>query len=241
MSGAESYLNAGKAASNDQATMNVWSWYSEAIARGLLAADAQTPAKLQRTWRRSRTWQLGFENLQSLNHEKILHRSELDAGWSGGLWYGIGLQSAAIPAPMAAEIAQLPAMVDVTLAVAPTQLTSDDGKPFAACRLARSKPLGSCSTKGRRIVYAPGGAPTNCATGCCSRLSVRPDCHRTSSAVRIFDLPTIRHAHLRPIANFEYFLTRSCYLGDGMVVALVPKCTEPEAPRSSCSHRRRAA
>ena len=40
----------------------------------------------------------------------------------------------------------------------------------------------------------------------------------------LFDLPTVRHGHMRPVANFEYGLTRSCYLGDRRVVAVIPRC-----------------
>lgn len=38
----------------------------------------------------------------------------------------------------------------------------------------------------------------------------------------LFDLPPIRHGLMRPVANFEYGDTRSCYIGDGRVLALVP-------------------
>jgi hypothetical protein len=37
-----------------------------------------------------------------------------------------------------------------------------------------------------------------------------------------FDLPASRHGYLRPIANFEYGATRSRFIGDGKVVALIP-------------------
>jgi hypothetical protein len=37
-----------------------------------------------------------------------------------------------------------------------------------------------------------------------------------------FDLPASRHGYLRPIANFEYGVTRSRFIGDGKVVALIP-------------------
>ena len=38
----------------------------------------------------------------------------------------------------------------------------------------------------------------------------------------LFDIPAIRYGYLHPIANFEYGETRSVYIGDGKVVALVP-------------------
>ena len=37
-----------------------------------------------------------------------------------------------------------------------------------------------------------------------------------------FDLPTVRHSYLQPVARFEYGQVRSAYVGDGMVVALIP-------------------
>jgi hypothetical protein len=42
----------------------------------------------------------------------------------------------------------------------------------------------------------------------------------------LFDVPAVRHGYLRPTANFEYGLTRSCFIGDGKVVALIPRCDE---------------
>jgi hypothetical protein len=38
----------------------------------------------------------------------------------------------------------------------------------------------------------------------------------------LFDLPPIRHGYMQPVANFEYGDTRSCYLGNGQVIALLP-------------------
>jgi hypothetical protein len=38
----------------------------------------------------------------------------------------------------------------------------------------------------------------------------------------LYDLPAIRRGYMRPVANFEYGEVRSCYFGDGNVVALVP-------------------
>ena len=45
----------------------------------------------------------------------------------------------------------------------------------------------------------------------------------------LFDLPEIRHGHMRAIANFEFGQTRSRYIGDGCVVALLPKCSKVES------------
>ncbi len=38
----------------------------------------------------------------------------------------------------------------------------------------------------------------------------------------LFDVPPIRHGYVQPVANFEYGDTRSCYIGGGQVIALVP-------------------
>ena len=44
----------------------------------------------------------------------------------------------------------------------------------------------------------------------------------------LFDVPTVRHGHMKPVANFEYGETRSCFIGQGQVVALLPPCTEAQ-------------
>jgi hypothetical protein len=44
----------------------------------------------------------------------------------------------------------------------------------------------------------------------------------------LFDVPPVRHGYLRPTANFEYGQTRSCVIGDGRVVAVIPKGGENE-------------
>ncbi|HVG33778.1 MAG TPA: hypothetical protein VM911_11875 [Pyrinomonadaceae bacterium] len=44
----------------------------------------------------------------------------------------------------------------------------------------------------------------------------------------LFDLPPIRHGYMQPVANFEYGDTRSCYIGNGQVLALVPADTSAE-------------
>ena len=44
----------------------------------------------------------------------------------------------------------------------------------------------------------------------------------------LFDLPPIRHGYMQPVADFEYGDARSCYIGDGQVLALVPADTSDE-------------
>ncbi|WP_071192152.1 hypothetical protein [Trichormus sp. NMC-1] len=46
----------------------------------------------------------------------------------------------------------------------------------------------------------------------------------------VYDLPTVRYDYMSPVANFEYGTTRSVYIGNDTVVALVPK-TASEAER----------
>ncbi len=42
----------------------------------------------------------------------------------------------------------------------------------------------------------------------------------------LFDLPTLRHGHVRAVGQFEYGETRSCLLGSRRVLALVPRASE---------------
>jgi hypothetical protein len=44
----------------------------------------------------------------------------------------------------------------------------------------------------------------------------------------LFDLPPIRHGYMLPVANFEYGDTRSCYIGNGQVIALLPADSSDE-------------
>jgi hypothetical protein len=44
----------------------------------------------------------------------------------------------------------------------------------------------------------------------------------------LFDLPPIRYGYMQPIANFEYEDTRSRYVGNGIVVALLPVCSSED-------------
>jgi hypothetical protein len=39
----------------------------------------------------------------------------------------------------------------------------------------------------------------------------------------VYDLPTVRYDYMSPVANFEYGTTRSVYIGNDTIVALVPK------------------
>jgi hypothetical protein len=39
----------------------------------------------------------------------------------------------------------------------------------------------------------------------------------------LFDVPTSRHGHLRRLGSAEHGRTRSCHIGDGTIVALIPK------------------
>ena len=43
-----------------------------------------------------------------------------------------------------------------------------------------------------------------------------------------FDLPPSRHGFFRPVATFEYGATRSRFVGEGKVVALIPEGTSPQ-------------
>ena len=44
----------------------------------------------------------------------------------------------------------------------------------------------------------------------------------------IYDLPTVRYDFMSPVANFEYGTTRSRYIGNGKVIAIVPKIASKE-------------
>lgn len=52
----------------------------------------------------------------------------------------------------------------------------------------------------------------------------------------LFDLPAIRRGYLQPTANFEHGVGRSCYIGDGRVVALVPAGIEPNERADQIAH-----
>jgi hypothetical protein len=52
----------------------------------------------------------------------------------------------------------------------------------------------------------------------------------------LFDVPAIRQGYMQPVANFEYGDTRSCVLGKGQVVALVPAGGSDEESASRLAH-----
>ena len=43
-----------------------------------------------------------------------------------------------------------------------------------------------------------------------------------------YDVPVVRYDYVTPVSNFEYGTTRSLYIGDGRIVALVPKATSKD-------------
>jgi hypothetical protein len=51
-----------------------------------------------------------------------------------------------------------------------------------------------------------------------------------------FDLPAVRHGYLKPLANFEYGETRSRFIGEGIVLALVPANTSANARKDYLAH-----
>jgi len=46
----------------------------------------------------------------------------------------------------------------------------------------------------------------------------------------LYDVPPIRHGYLRPVARFDYGVTRSCCIGDREIIALIPD-SSPEEQR----------
>ncbi|OUL25444.1 hypothetical protein BV378_15345 [Nostoc sp. RF31YmG] len=52
----------------------------------------------------------------------------------------------------------------------------------------------------------------------------------------IYDLPTVRYDFMSPITNFEYGTTRSRYIGNGKVVAIVPKTASKEERINDLAH-----
>lgn len=51
-----------------------------------------------------------------------------------------------------------------------------------------------------------------------------------------YDLPTVRYDYVSPVANFEYGKTRSVYLGEGRVIALVMKNSSEEERKDDLAH-----
>lgn len=52
----------------------------------------------------------------------------------------------------------------------------------------------------------------------------------------IYDLPTVRYDFMSPVANFEYGTTRSRYIGNGKVIAIVPKTASKEERINDLAH-----
>lgn len=52
----------------------------------------------------------------------------------------------------------------------------------------------------------------------------------------LFDIPAIRYGYMHPIANFEYGETRSVYIGNGKVVALVPADSSADQRHDHLAH-----
>ena len=51
-----------------------------------------------------------------------------------------------------------------------------------------------------------------------------------------FDLPTLREGYMRPLGNFEYGETRSRFIGDGMVLALIPAKIASDSRKNDLAH-----
>ena len=51
-----------------------------------------------------------------------------------------------------------------------------------------------------------------------------------------YDVPVVRYDYVSPVSNFEYGTTRSLYIGDGRIVALVPKATSKEQRMDDLAH-----
>ncbi|MBW4643101.1 MAG: hypothetical protein KME23_08920 [Goleter apudmare HA4340-LM2] len=51
-----------------------------------------------------------------------------------------------------------------------------------------------------------------------------------------YDLPIVRYNFMSPVANFEYGKTRSRYIGDGKIVAIVPKASTAEQRKDDLAH-----
>ncbi|KAB8317118.1 hypothetical protein SD81_023035 [Tolypothrix campylonemoides VB511288] len=52
----------------------------------------------------------------------------------------------------------------------------------------------------------------------------------------VYDLPTVRYDYMSPVANFEYGTTRSVYIGNDTIVALVPKTTSQAERMDDLAH-----
>jgi hypothetical protein len=63
--------------------------------------------------------------------------------------------------------------------------------------------------------------------------SIMGDCGLTVDEINraLYDVPPIRHGYLRPVARFDYGVTRSCCIGDREIIALIPD-SSPEEQRT---------
>jgi hypothetical protein len=52
----------------------------------------------------------------------------------------------------------------------------------------------------------------------------------------LYDVPTIRHGHMRPVANFEYGTVRSCFIGNDRVVTVIPRVADDARRRDLLAH-----
>lgn len=52
----------------------------------------------------------------------------------------------------------------------------------------------------------------------------------------LYDLPPVRYGYMNPVSNFEYGTTRSLYIGNNKIVALVPKGISPKERIDNLAH-----
>jgi hypothetical protein len=52
----------------------------------------------------------------------------------------------------------------------------------------------------------------------------------------VFDLPTTRHGYMRPVGNFEFGETRSRFIGDGRVLAVIPAARSVDERKDLLAH-----
>ncbi|HJT76687.1 MAG TPA: hypothetical protein VJ739_05750, partial [Gemmataceae bacterium] len=52
----------------------------------------------------------------------------------------------------------------------------------------------------------------------------------------LYDVPAVRHGYMRPVANFEYGSTRSCFIGNGRVIALLPVASQGAERKDLLAH-----
>ena len=52
----------------------------------------------------------------------------------------------------------------------------------------------------------------------------------------VYDLPPVRYSYMSPVANFEYGQTRSIYIGNGQVIAIVPQNSSSAERQDDLAH-----